>query len=80
MVVVFCAVNKRATKRQDVLMNSILNCNHRDSGKAWLTQVFNHGFRRGANDRAQMGLALGPGNYPPGETPSPEMDSCNGCD
>jgi hypothetical protein len=24
-----------------------------------------------------MGLALGPGNYPPGETPSPEMDSCN---
>ena len=77
MVVVFCAINKRATKDQDVLMIDILNCAHRKSGKAWLTEVFNHGFRRGANDRAQMGLALGPDNYPPSETPSPDIDSCD---
>jgi hypothetical protein len=45
--------------------------------KKWLTEVFNLGFRRGANDRAAIGLAPGPDNHPPTETPPADIECCS---
>jgi hypothetical protein len=35
----------------------------------WLTQLFNQGFRRGANDRACLGLPLSRATQPPSDIP-----------
>jgi len=44
--------------------------------KAKLTEIFNRGFRHGANDRASRGLPLSPTTQPPSQIPDcPEWHS-----